>query len=211
MTTKTVHLAVYNDLADWETGHAVAHIRNGEFQEGPDRYEVVTVGATADPVTTMGGLRVAPDLALADLDPADSALLILPGSSCWYTDPDALAPFTRAARAFLAAGAPVAAICGATVGLAREGLLDDRAHTSGSAEDLAATGYRGTAHYRDELAVTDGGLITAGPTAPVEFAREVFAVLGLYRPEVLAAWYKLFSAHDPSAFGALMAAEGGAA
>src|SRR6476661_7738821 len=47
-----------------------------------------------------------------------------------------------AARQFLTAGVPVAAICGATFGLALEGLLDDRAHTSNAAEYLALTGYR---------------------------------------------------------------------
>ena len=33
-----------------------------------------------EPVTTMGGLRVMPDALLADLGPADSDLLILPGA-----------------------------------------------------------------------------------------------------------------------------------
>ena len=47
------------------------------------------------------------------------------------------------ARVFLKAGVPVAAICGATAGLARGGLLDGCRHTSNSKEYLAATQYRG--------------------------------------------------------------------
>jgi putative intracellular protease/amidase len=203
---RTVHVAVYDTLADWEYGHAVARIRNPAWQREPGRYHVATVAETAGPVTTMGGIRIVPDLVLADLRPQDSALLLLPGADTWEVE-GGNAAFAGKAREFLAAGVPVAAICGATAGLAREGLLDDRDHTSAAPEYLAATGYGGADRYRDEPAVTDGGLITASPTAPVEFAREVLALLDVYSPEVLDAWYQLFGRQDASAFGALAAAE----
>lgn len=193
----TVHLAVYDTFADWETGHTTAHLTQNGFT-------VRTVGLTTDPVTTMGGLRVRPDLALADLSPADSSLLILTGAALWDTG-DTLAPFAAAARTFLAAGVPVAAICGATAGLAREGLLDDRAHTSAVSFYLAATGYGGGERYVEADAVTDGDLITAGPTEPVALAREVFARLGVYEGEKLDAWYRLFHDSDPSAYEVLSA------
>lgn len=201
----TVHLAVYDTFADWETGHTTAHLtQNG--------YTVRTVGLSREPVTTMGGLRIQPDLALDELRPQDSALLILTGAAGWDTG-DTLAPFARAARSFLDAGAPVAAICGATAGLAREGLLDDRAHTSAISFYLAATGYAGGERYVDVDAVTDAGggedagaggrLITAGPTEPVAFAREVFALLGVYDAKKLDAWYRLFHDSDASAYEVL--------
>jgi putative intracellular protease/amidase len=72
---------------------------------------------------------------------------------------------------FLEAGTPVAAIFGATAGLARAGLRDDRNHTSASAEYLAATDDAGGDRYVDERAVIDGDVITAGPQSPVHFAR----------------------------------------
>ncbi|MCX4534245.1 DJ-1/PfpI family protein [Streptomyces sp. NPDC002596] len=195
MTRKTVHLAVYDSYADWETGHTTAYLaRNG--------FTVRTVGPTAGPVTTLGGLRIQPDLALADVRPEDSALLILTGADLWDSG-DELAPFARTARTFLDAGVPVAAICGATAGLAREGLLDDRAHTSAVSFYLAATGYAGGARYVEADAVTDGDLITAGPTEPVAFAREVFARLGVYEGRKLDAWYRLFHDSDASAYEVL--------
>ncbi|MCA1274306.1 DJ-1/PfpI family protein [Streptomyces rubiginosohelvolus] len=197
----TVHLAVYDSFADWETGYATAHLtQNG--------YTVRTVGLSREPVTTMGGLRVQPDLALDELRPQDSALLILTGAAGWDTG-ETLAPFARAARTFLDAGVPVAAICGATAGLAREGLLDDRAHTSAVSFYLAATGYAGGERYVEVDAVTDPGaggtgrLITAGPTEPVAFAREVFALLGVYDAKKLDAWYRLFHDSDASAYEVL--------
>ncbi|MEU2265660.1 type 1 glutamine amidotransferase family protein [Streptomyces olindensis] len=192
---KPVHLAVYDTLADWETGHATAHLaRVG--------HEIRTVGPSTAPVTSIGGLRIQPDLALDDVRPEDSSLLILPGADLWDTGDD-LAPFARTARAFLAAGVPVAAICGATAGLAREGLLDDRAHTSAVSFYLAATGYAGGERYVEADAVTDGGLVTAGPTEPVAFAREILRLLGVYEGEVLDAWYRLFHDSDASAYAVL--------
>lgn len=201
-----IHHAVYNTFADWETGHATAHLRSERYQREPGAYEIVTVGPTADPVVSMGGLRVTPDLALDQLSPEGSALLILPGADLWDAGAD-LAPFARKAGEFLAAGVPVAAICGATAGLAREGLLDDRPHTSAVVQYLEAQeGYAGAKHYEDADAVLGGDLVTAGPTEPVAFAREIFRRLDVYRPEVLDAWFRLFSKSDPSAFEVLMAA-----
>ncbi|MEU6306473.1 type 1 glutamine amidotransferase family protein [Streptomyces chartreusis] len=195
MNSKPVHLAVYDTFADWETGHATAHLARAG-------HDIRTVGPATLPVRSIGGLSVRPDLALEDVRPEDSSLLILPGADLWDAGDD-LAPFARKAREFLDAGVPVAAICGATAGLAREGLLDDRAHTSAISFYLAATGYGGGERYVDADAVTDGALITAGPTEPVAFAREVLRLLGVYEGEVLDAWYRLFHDSDAAAYAVL--------
>lgn len=199
-----VHLAVYDTLADWETGFATAHINSPAWQQTPGRFAVSTVGATTEPITTMGGLRITPDTTLADLTPADSAMLILPGNDIFATE--AFTPFAAKAREFLDAGVPVAAICGATGGLATAGLLDSRAHTSNAAAFLDSLGYAGGHLYRDEPAVTDDNLITAAANAPVEFARHIFARLDVYKPDVLASWYKLYGLQDSAGFYELMSA-----
>ncbi|WP_336207432.1 type 1 glutamine amidotransferase family protein [Nonomuraea sp. LPB2021202275-12-8] len=205
-TKKTVHVGVYDTMADWEIGHAIAHLRSGRFHREPGGYEIVVIGLTREPITSMGGLRITPDRALDELSPQDSAMLILPGADLWDAGDD-LAPFARKAREFLDAGVPVAAICGAVAGLAREGLLDDRDHTSAVVHYLEAQdGYSGSKHYLDQDAVTGGDLVTAGPTEPVAFAREVFRRLDVYTPEVLDAWYRLFARSDASAYEVLMSA-----
>ncbi|MGV9772473.1 type 1 glutamine amidotransferase family protein [Streptosporangium sp. NPDC003464] len=198
-----IYHAVYETMADWETGHATAHIRNGHHHREPGRYELVTVGLTTDPITTMGGLRVTPDVSLDSIK--DAAMLILPGAALW-DEGDELSPFARKAHDLLEAGVPVAAICGATAGLAREGIFDTRGHTSAALPYLQAQqGYGGAERYVEAPAVTDGDLITGTPTAPVDFAREIFAKLDLYTPQVLDAWHRLFAHNDASAFEALMA------
>lgn len=206
MSTRTAHLAIYDGLAEMEVGHLLAELRTGRFTGTP--FDVVTVAEAGEPVTTMGGVRVLPDMLLADLDPADSDLLVLPGSEMW--DAGGGGRFAAAAGRFLDAGVPVAAICGATAGLARAGLLDSRTHTSAAAEYLAATGYAGGDRYVDGRAVVDADLVTAGPQSPVQFARATLGRLGLASPETLDAYEGVFYRADAAAFPALMQAQGAA-
>ena len=203
-SVETVHLAIYDTLADWEPGFAIAHINGQAWHKTPGRFTVKTVSMSTEPITTAGGLRILPDLTLAELKPEDSAMLILPGNEFFATDD--YVPYAEKARAFLDAGVPVAAICGATGGLALAGVLDDREHTSNAAAFLDSLNYGGAKLYRDEPAVTDRNLITAGADSPVEFAREILARLGVYEPHVLDSWYKLYGAKDPAGFYELMSA-----
>jgi len=202
MQKQTVHVYVFGTLADYEPCHAVVGINFAAFQARPGRYEVRTVGLTRDPMVTMGGITLLPDMVLDDVTPEDSALLMLPGGLAW----DELQGAEAVAKAleFLAAGVPVAAICGATAALARAGALDGRRHTSNAPEYLAATGYAGAALYEHKPAVTDQGLITAGAVSALEFAYEILKLLEVYSPETLDAWYGLFKTGEASYYEKLM-------
>lgn len=203
MSNKTAHVAVYDTLADWEVGYLLVELRTGRYTG--ERFDVVTVAESLEPVTTMGGMRIAPDMVVDDLDPAQSSLLILPGAAIW--DEGGGAPFVAAAGRFLDAGVPVAAICGATGGLAHAGLLDERRHTSAAPEYLAYVGYGGADNYVDARAVADGGLITAGPQSPVQFARATLEYLELAPPHVLEAYEGLYHRGERESFFALVDAE----
>jgi putative intracellular protease/amidase len=203
MSTSTAHVAIYNALADWEVGYLLVELRTGRFTG--NQWNIVTVGESREPITTMGGVRILPDMLLDELDPAASNLLILPGGEMW--DAGGGQSFAATARRFLDAGVPVAAICGATAGLARAGLLDNRRHTSAAAEYLQATGYAGSGYYVDERAVADGDLITAGPQSPVQFARAALGRLGLASEETLEAYETVFHRGDPAGYPALMQAQ----
>lgn len=194
MEKQIVYLFVFDTLADWETGYAIAAINNPADQKHPGRYSVQTLGLTSDPVTTIGGVTILPDVSLDEVDAG--AMLILPGGEAW--DDGKNTQILETAKAFVQADIPIAAICGATAGLARAGLLDDRPHTSNAAEYLQATGYRGAAHYQNQPAVTADNVITANSTAPVEFAYHILKALDLYDAPVLDAWFGLFKTGDPA-------------
>ena len=198
MVGRNVYLYVFDTMADWEASFAIAGINNPRFQKHPGRYRVVTVGATREPITTMGGLRLVPDICLGELNPDRAAMLILPGGDTWESGANRNA--IDLARVFFVESVPIAAICGATQALACAGMLDDFHHTSNSREYLAATGYRGGKFYCDVPAITDEGVITASGTAPLEFAREIFRTLDLYSESSLEAWYALFKFGDASRF-----------
>jgi putative intracellular protease/amidase len=202
MSMETVHCYVFDTLADWEHGFAVSGINSTQFHRVPGRWRVQTVAPRRHPVVTTGGLHIIPDMTLDELSPSESRMLILPGGDVW--DEGGNTDAVEKAREFLDSGVPVAAICGATAGLARGGLLDERRHTSNAREYIAATGYRGATHYQDEPAVTDGDVITAASMAPLEFAYHIYRRLDLYEPEVLEAWYGLFSTRKPEYFAELI-------
>ena len=185
----SVYIVIADGFADWEPGYALAEIRRS------GGLSVTTVGFTNAPVTSMGGLRVLLDITLADVQPQDVRLFMLPGGDLW--EDETAYPRAELERVLLRlreSAKPIAAICGATVAVARAGLLDDRRHTSNAKEYLIdkAPQYRGAALYEPELAVRDRGMITASGLGPVEFAREVFAELEVFSESDLGLWFEMF-------------------
>ena len=187
MPDKAIYLLVVDGFADWEPAHAVAELRrHGHFR-------VESVGLTAAPVQSMGGLRVLPSTILANVDPADVAAFLVPGGDRWENMP--VEPeIEQLLNRLDSQGVPIAAICGATVAIARLGLLRGRRHTSNGLEYLRAKvpGYSQAANYVDLPAVRDGGLITASGLGDVEFARELFEELNVLDARSRAAWATIF-------------------
>lgn len=202
---KTVYVYVQNTMADWEAGYAAAELRSGRFfRKGAAPLALKTFSLDEEPVVSMGGMRILPDLAIDALSPEEAAILILPGADTWL-DPSQRAVTDKAA-AFLDAGVPVAAICGATLALGQAGLLDDRRHVSNDLGYLkqVCPGYKGEANYQDQAAVADKDLITANGAAPLEFARLILQRLDVFAPESLEAWFLLHKTQEPRYFHQLL-------
>ncbi len=160
----TIAVVMIDGVADWEIGTVLA-AAHGWFG---DLVQVASIDGAR--VTSIGGVRIQPAAALADLAPLDADLWLLPGSDRWLDG--AIPALGDALRARAAAGRPVAAICGGTVALGHAGLLDDRAHTSNSLQFLRdhVPGYAGAARYRESAVASEGGIVTAPGTSPVGFA-----------------------------------------
>jgi putative intracellular protease/amidase len=187
MPDKAVHLLVVDGFADWEAAHAVAELRRR------GQYPVESVGLTLDPVQSMGGIRVLPSSRLSDVDPARVAVFILPGGDRWEHEP--VEPeIDRLLRDLDTQAVPIAAICAATVAIARLGLLRGRRHTSNGLEYLRShvPGYLDASNYVDAPAVRDRGLITASGLGDVEFARELFEELEVLSADDRALWAQIF-------------------
>jgi putative intracellular protease/amidase len=142
----------------------------------------------------MGGLRILPDIALGDVRPPDVEMLLIPGGDLWEAGEYPRRELEALIHALVAAKTPVAAICAGTLVLGRAGVLDDRAHTSNMPGYLAANApeYRGDARYVETLAVRDAHVITGSGLGAVDFARAIFAELGIFSAADESTWYEMF-------------------
>src|SRR5258706_10383918 len=192
MRKKTVYHFVFDGFADWEASYALVGINLS------NTYNIKTIAIDKTPIKSMGRLSIFPDLDflpdtdLKDIDPSNTAMVILPGGAAWEekTNP-CIAPlmvhcFER--------GIPLAAICGATVFLAELGLLDSIHHTSNDLGYLQAfsSRYQGEAFYQYRPAVFSQRVITANGTAAIGFADAIFEMLGITHHDPVKSWFQYF-------------------
>ena len=187
MPEKAVYLLVVEGFADWEPAHAVAELRRH------GHYRVESVGLTSAAVRSMGGITVLPSKTVSEVDPSDVAVFILPGGDRWENAP--VEPeVERLLKQLDACNVPIAAICGATVAIARIGLLRGRRHTSNGLDYLRShvSGYSDADKYVNAPAVRDRKLITASGLGDVEFARELLEELEVLRRQERSLWAQIF-------------------
>ena len=100
--------------------------------------------------------------------------MILPGADTWFEDNNK--KIMNLIPELLGQNVTVAAICGATLALAKNGILNTRKHTSNDKEFLkiSCPEYSGEDLYLNQPAVTDGNLITATGLAPLELFRQQY-------------------------------------
>ena len=201
----TIYVYVLDTLADWELGHVISELNSGRFfKKGVHRVSVKTVSYSKEPIDTMGGLTIVPACLIDDIVVSQTSVLLLPGADTW-SDPKHDAILEKASE-FLASGATVCAICGATAALADFGLLDHRPHTSNGPGflEMFSPRYQGQSFYVDKPSVADNNLITASCTGGLLWAEQIIERLGVFEADTLEAWYDYFSTGKPEHFFALM-------
>ena len=187
MPDKAVYLLVVDGFADWEPAHALAELRR------TGQYRVETVGLTPNAVVSMGGIRVLPSKVISEIDPGDVAAFILPGGDRWEAS-HVEVEIEDLLNRLTTERVPIAAICAATVAIAKIGLLRGRRHTSNGLDYLRSQvpEYTEAENYVDAPAVRDDGLITASGLNDVEFAFELFEELNVLDADQRAAWARMF-------------------
>lgn len=178
---------IFDGYADWEIGNVLAEFRRF------GKVEVTTVGFSDETVTSMGGLRVIPDMSIDEIDIQDVLIFIIPGGYMWegaYPKDAVEALLHRLEDA----RKPIAAICAATTVVVRSGILKSRKHTSNSLSYLSkmVPEYSGSDNYVDSLATRDRRIITASGLGPIEFAMEIFDELDFMTEEMKSMWYEAF-------------------
>lgn len=183
---------VQDTMADFEHGYLM-HALSLQTMLGEPKVKLVTVSKEKKPIKTVGGMTIVPDCDLSEIDTANIDALLLISADSWLNNEqdDVL----ELASKLLQENILVGAICGATLGLAEKGILDDRYHTSNASFYLSQMSkhYRGQDYYKDEIAVQDGKLITASSAGSLLWAKLIVDELGIYSKSTVEAWFNYFS------------------
>jgi putative intracellular protease/amidase len=196
-----VYLYVLDTLADWETGYILAELHSGRyFASSKPPLKIIKIGNTAKPITTMGGITIAPDESIENISFKDGDLLILPGGDTWLSG--ANDNIIKMVSAIIKSKVIIAAICGATAALAKNGLLNNRKHTSNDLNFLkmVCPEYTGSDFYVHKPAAVDDNVITASGLAPLEFSYEILKKIDMMKENTLEAWYQLYKTREASWF-----------
>ena len=185
---KEVLLFLTDQWADWEASHAIVGISFAE------QYVVKTIGINKQPKASIGGMKAEIDYSIEEYQNFDNlAMIILTGSfSCGENRYNEIADFVRKANK---SSVPIAAICGATIFLAKHGFLNNVKHTGDELEYFeemlgGEEEYKGHKYFSVTQVVNDSGFITANETAALEFAREIFRMLNTDTDEKINLWYE---------------------
>ncbi|MCB5906046.1 GlxA family transcriptional regulator [Streptomyces pinistramenti] len=164
METRDVLVILYDDVQSLDVSGPV-EVFSGANRSVPDAYRIRTASLDGGPVTTSSGLRLTPDLALADAA-VPHTLLVPGGEGSRAIDPGVIDWLRR--------HAPHAqrkvSVCGGALLLAEAGLLDGRRVTTHWAlcERFAAQ-YPAIEVVPEPIYVRDGDVVTsAGVTAGID-------------------------------------------
>lgn len=199
--TKLLACYATDTMADWEFSYLTTLVARAR-QAKPGIGEIRFAGDGVEPVHTLGGLPLKPDVDLEELDLDQLSILVIPGGDTYSSGHEPLLEIVRECER---RRVPIAAICGGTFALARAGVLDHRQHTSNAPEFLVGTGYLGADNYLDAPAVSDREVITASGIYPVQFTAAVLREIDLLSAELIDLWEKLYLG-DPETFPEFMEA-----
>jgi len=204
LNCRKCYVYVLNTLADWEIGFITAELNSRRYFAKNTKLELVMIGNTLKPIKTMGGITITPDKDINNVEFREGDLLVLPGADTWMDEKNK--DILKIVSNVINKKVIVAAICGATVALAQNGLLNDRKHTSNDKDFLKmfCPDYTGSSNYINAPTVVDDNLITATGLAPLEFSYEVFKKMNVMKEDTLEAWYQLYKTKESRYFYSLM-------
>jgi len=183
---KKIFVFLFNGFSDWEIAYLSPEIKKS------DAFDLIYFSKDGNPVISMGGLCILPEMSLTEINTDDVYMLVLPGGTAWETGENS--EIDLFAKTLFAKKRTIAAICAATAYLGRQGFLNNLKHTSNDLYYLkgVAPEYSGEKYYVNSFAVSDENIITANGVAPIEFAREIFEKVQLYDSHDTEKWFQLF-------------------
>jgi putative intracellular protease/amidase len=200
-----VFVYILDTLADWEIGYLMAEINSGRYlKKSIEKIKIVKVGKNMNPIKTMGGIEITPDVDVNNIKIQTGDLIVLPGADTWLNENnDEILNFLKKN---IDKDITIAAICGATFALANYGLLNEIKHTSNDLGYLKmiCPKYKGEKYYCNKSVVVENNLITASGIAPLEFTYETMKKMEIMEKNTVEAWYNLYKTKESKYFFELM-------
>lgn len=162
----TNYFLIYNDCCFYEIALLGYFMRYSSLGEQPCAYCAAgpAEGEAGRLIRTAEGFQVQADVCLGDIDPSDVKSVILPGGDISRVMGDELKAFLNSLDREKAC---IAAICAGVSVLEEYGFLEGK----------------NTIRTSEDLAVSDGLLVTARPDGYVDFAVAVGKAIGLFVDE----------------------------
>ena len=184
---KSVHVLLFDGYADWEIGYILPELKR------MGKLEITSVGFTKEIITSMGGLKIEPDITLNEVDITKTALFIIPGGGFWEK-PYPQEKINSLLKELVNNQIPVAAICAATIVFANANILTGVNHTSNSLDFLRTMtpDYNEYETYANSLSVCDKHIITASGLGAIEFTKDILTEMNIGSPEMRVMWYDAF-------------------
>jgi putative intracellular protease/amidase len=203
----TIFLYVPEALADMEIVQLLVEVNSGRFlRKDVEKPQIVKVGNDLNTITSMGGISYTPDIDVDSMNIKDGDLLVLPGGMSWQSgNHQKILEVVKSIKPNKSI--MIAAICGATIFLADNGIFDDIKHTSNALAYLQmfCKNYHGEHLYVDKPAVSEENLITASEFGYFDWTYEVLKKIGVMKSETLEAWNNLYKTNEPRFFVEIMA------
>jgi hypothetical protein len=77
-------LYVLDTLADWEISFLIAEINSGRYlRKNIEKPKIIKVGNNLNPIKTMGGIEIIPDIDVDNMHIKNGNLIVLPGADTW--------------------------------------------------------------------------------------------------------------------------------
>ena len=186
MVSANVYVFLFDGFSDWEISYLAPELKKSE----KINLKYFTINGLE--ITSVGGLKIIPDLSIQELNLDKTTALILPGGSAW--EEKSIKGIDKLIETLNSKNKTIAAICSATTFLGQKGYLDNVKHTSNAIDYLKyiALEYKGNKNYQSDLVISDKNIITANGFSPIEFAREIFKSINLKNEEDIEKWFQLF-------------------
>lgn len=147
--------------------------------------------------TSVGGLKVLPDIAIDDINDNIAAIILIGAEGSWRTiDKITSEKIVSLVKHLKENDKVVGAICDAARYLAENGLLNDCRHTVNDFEEIKdMPNYTNYKNYieTDINSIIDGKTVTASGVAPLHFAANIMRSLGDIPENNINLFYDLFT------------------